>query len=433
MSTGVIRDLISHDADATGIVAGDASLTWGALRDRVPASSHERGQRIGLQPTTDVDSIVAVLGIIDSGAVPVLAHHRWPAAMVVDAFAIAGVGKPWPSSFAPSTVMFTSGSTGRPKAVVHDVSAHIDNARGALAVMPFVVGDRWLLSLPLGHVGGLAVLFRALVGGGAVVVPSQPLLRDSIIAQRPTHLSLVAAQLHKLINGDNDDEALTVLQQHAKEILVGGGPTSAALLARAVSLGLPVRQTWGLTEMGSQVCTSPRGRVTTCGPALPGRFVRARGDGELVVGGAGRFSGFLQDDVLTTPFDDDGGYATGDLGVIVDGNVVITGRAGSRFISGGENIQPETIERALGGGDVVVVIVAVDDDRFGKRPFAFFQASGGGGDDDIVALLRARAVELLPRFMHPVGYAPLPDQGGLKPRRNDLVTIAHHLLHGAVS
>lgn len=461
MSLHPISDLIVHDHDATAIswrggfpahpsrrslvdktakpvmsppsiVAGDLSLTWSALRDRLHATPYARGQRIGLQPTADVDSIVAILSIIDRGALPVLAHHRWPAPMVADAFAIAGVGKVWPSTWAPSTVMFTSGSTGRPKAVVHDVTAHVDNARGALSVMPFGVGCRWLLSLPLGHVGGLAVLFRALVGGGAVVVPPCPLLRDSIIATQPTHLSMVAAQLQQLVD---DAEALAVLQQHAQEILVGGGPTSAALLARAVALGLPVRQTWGLTEMGSQVCTSPRGLVTTCGPALPGRFVRARDDGELVVGGAGRFSGFLHDEALLTPFDDDGGYATGDLGVIVDGDVVITGRKGNRFISGGENIQPETIEQALSGGDVVVVVVPVDDARFGKRPFAFFNAGPHlGTDGDVTALLRARAVEALPRYMHPVDYAPLPDQGGLKPRRHDLATIAwRHLHHGALS
>ncbi len=425
-----LADLIVHDEAATALVAGPRVVTWGELRARLIMSTWAPDTRVALQPTADVDTIIAILGIINAGAVPVLAHHKWPAAMAQTAFALAGVGRAWPASWPASTVLFTSGSTGAPKAVVHDVSAHVDNARGALTVMPFGAGCRWLLSLPLGHVGGLAVLFRALVGGGAVVLPSSTVLRDSIIDARPTHLSLVAAQLQQLLD---DDDALAVLREHGEVILVGGGPTSPALLARAVDAGLPVHQTWGLTEMGSQVCTSARGAVTTCGPALPGRFVRARADGELVVSGAGRFAGFLAVDTLQTPFDDDGGYATGDLGTIDDaGRVVVTGRKGNRFISGGENIQPETIEAAIGGSDVVVVVVAVTDDRFGKRPFAFF--AGANSDEAVVATLRARANELLPRFMHPVGYARLPDQGGLKPRRNDLVTLAETLrLQGALS
>ncbi len=439
----VIRSLIGHDDEAPAIVAAEHTITWGALRTMLATQTYTAGTRVARQPTADVDTIVDLLTIMANGAVPVLAHHRWPEAMATDAFALAGVGRPWPTLWAPSTVLFTSGSTGRPKAVVHDVAAHVENARGALSVMPFGVGRRWLLSLPLGHVGGLAVLFRALVGGGAVVVPSSPNLHESIIAAQPTHLSLVAAQLQKLID---DDVALAVLLQHATEILVGGGPTSPALLARAVELGLPVRQTWGLTEMGSQVCTSARGAVTTCGPALPGRFVRVAADGELVVGGSGRFTGFLHGDLdgidrLTTPVDDDDdGYATGDLGRIErDGDdvgcVVVTGRKGNRFISGGENIQPETIEQALGGDDTIVVVVAVDDDRFGKRPFAFFGGSTDHSADhsddhsaEVIARLRARATTSLPRFMHPIGYAPLPDQGGLKPRRQDLVLLAQQQL-----
>ncbi|HEY1097941.1 MAG TPA: AMP-binding protein, partial [Myxococcota bacterium] len=298
--------------------------------------------------------------------------------------------------------------------------AHVDNARGALAFIPFSVGSRWLLSLPLGHVGGLAVLFRAVIGGGAIVVPASTDLHESIIAARPTHLSLVAAQLTKIVD---DERVLEVLRSSCTDILVGGGPTTPALFARAIAAGLPVRQTWGLTEMGSQVCTSLPQQTSTCGAALPGRFVRTLDDGELVVGGAGRFRGFLgDDDTLVTPFLDvpfsGGGYATGDLGAIdAAGHVVLTGRKGNRFISGGENIQPEIIEAALGGDDAIVIVVPVDDARFGQRPFAF--VDGVHAD-----MLRARADERLPRFMHPVGYAPLPDSGGLKPRRRELQALA---------
>ncbi len=425
------------DHNATAVVADDVTLSWAELLARCapssPSSSSSSVLPIARIATPDVDTVVAIYAALFSSTPLVLAHHRWPAAMTADAFALANAHLAWPHAGLPlptsATVLFTSGSTGRPKAVVHDVQAHLDNARGAVAVMPFAPGHRWLLSLPLGHVGGLAVLMRALVGGGAVVLPpsSSRSLCESIVRTKPTHLSVVAAQLQQIVV---DDAAVSVLRQ-ATDILVGGGPTAPALLQRAVELGLPVRQTWGMTEMGSQVCTSARAQVSTCGSPLPGRFVRLGDDGEIFVGGAGRFAGFVDHDTFSAPFASDGAYATGDLGAFVDdgaggSGLVLTGRKGNRFISGGENIQPEAIEAALGDSDVQVVVVPVPDARFDQRPFCFFAADVD--DEELVATLRARADERLPRFMHPVRYARLPDSGGLKPRRGVLTDLAAALM-----
>ena len=64
---------------------------------------------------------------------------------------------------------FTSGSSGFEKAVVHSLRNHIYNALGSNAFEPLNQGDRWLLSLPLYHVGGLAIFFRILISGAAMV------------------------------------------------------------------------------------------------------------------------------------------------------------------------------------------------------------------------------------------------------------------------
>jgi O-succinylbenzoic acid--CoA ligase len=437
MLTGLVS-LPHHNAVA--VAADDVTLLWSDILARcaLPATSSSSSSSSSSVPmarvaTPELGTVLAICAALFTGTPLVLAHHRWPAAMVDDAFELANARRPWPHAGLPlpthATVLFTSGSTGRPKAVVHDVQAHLDNARGALSVMPFAPGDRWLLSLPLGHVGGLAVLMRALVGGGAVVLPpsSSRSLCESIVRTKPTHLSLVAAQLQQIVV---DRDAVAVLQQ-AKDILVGGGPTAPAVLQRAVELGLPVRQTWGMTEMGSQVCTSARGHVATCGSALPGRFVRLGDDGEIFVGGAGRCAGFVDHRTFSAPFEHDGAYATGDLGAFVDDGVggvglVLTGRKGNRFISGGENIQPEAIEAALGDSDTQTVVVPVPDARFGLRPFCFFAANVD--DEAHISTLRARADERLPRFMHPVRYARLPDTGGLKPRRGVLTDLAAALM-----
>jgi len=59
-----------------------------------------------------------------------------------------------------ATIIFTSGSSAQPKAVLHTLSNHYFSALGANKNIPVEAADRWLLSLPLFHVGGIGILFR---------------------------------------------------------------------------------------------------------------------------------------------------------------------------------------------------------------------------------------------------------------------------------
>ena len=72
----------------------------------------------------------------------------------------------------PATIVFTSGSSGSPKAALHTFGNHYWSARGSNENIPLAPGDRWLLSLPLYHVGGLAIFFRCLLAGAAVAIPA---------------------------------------------------------------------------------------------------------------------------------------------------------------------------------------------------------------------------------------------------------------------
>ncbi len=434
------------DLDAPALIGPQRTVSWRALMTSLASSSSSSSSSSLLSSSsfdrpgscrtlivgdTGEDAVRGVFAALAAGLTPVLVHPRWPATMQQAAATRAGVGRPLSQAQRQAvdddraTIVFSSGSSGAPKAVLHSLSAHRAAAAGAAARVPFGPGDSWLLSLPICHVGGLALIARALHRGGAIALPAPgQSLVDAVVAQRPTHLSIVAAQLRSLVASPAACEALS----SAEVVLVGGGPTPSSLLELGLGRGLPLRQTWGLTEMGSQVCTSPLRQPLTCGAPLPGRAVRVADDGELCVSGAGRCSGFVDGDDVIFPFDDDGAYATGDLGRFDDdgasgAGLVIVGRKDLMFISGGENIQPETIAAALSDVDVSVVVVPVTDARFGARPFAFFAGGAGRDDDEVRRLLLARA-EALPRFMHPVGYAPLPQEGGLKPRRADLVAAA---------
>ncbi|MEW5995920.1 MAG: AMP-binding protein, partial [Candidatus Zixiibacteriota bacterium] len=95
-----------------------------------------------------------------------------------------------------ATIVATSGTTTIPKAVLHTFANHYFNALGSNENIELQPGDRWLLSLPLYHVGGIGILFRTMLAGATVVVPDRNEDVASCISRYSlTHLSLVPTQL----------------------------------------------------------------------------------------------------------------------------------------------------------------------------------------------------------------------------------------------
>ena len=288
-----------------------------------------------------------------------------------------------------ATVLLTSGSSGMPKAVAHSLTAHLANASGSNANSPVGPGHRWRRSLSMAHIGGLAMLFRALTGGGALVLDE---------TTPATHLSLVSVQLRRLLRQSTLPEL--------SALLVGGGPIPPDLITQAIARGLPVHTTYGMTELGSQVTTTPPGataaQLATAGRVLAGREVRIAGSGEILICGETLLAGYLTTGGLCSGVDAEGWYHTGDVGRLVDGWLTPTGRLDQMFISGGENIHPEAIERALGGLVVGCAVVPVPDAEWGARPVAII---AGDFDADV---LRTALAKRLPRFAVPDAFLPWP-------------------------
>jgi len=350
---------------------------------------------------------------------------------VVDAVDV--VDKEEPSLEQPATLIFTSGSSGEPKEALHSYGNHYWNAVASNRNIPVYPGDRWLLSLPLYHVAGIGIVFRCLVGGAAVAIPEpgQP-LGHAIRQLGATHVSLVATQLHRLLDDKDGIAALAGL----KAILLGGSAIPENLIRRACALGLPIHTSYGLTEMASQVTTTrtgdPLDALLTSGRPLADDTVAISEDGEILVRGKTLFQGYREGGTVAPPLTPDGWFATGDVGrVDAEGCITVIGRKDNLFIVGGENVQPEAIERALCRVEHVAeaVVVPISDDEFGCLPVAFVRNEAGAMLD--ADGLREYLAGELPHHAVPRHFFSWPEDGPspeAKVNRRDFVTRAEAAL-----
>lgn len=237
---------------------------------------------------------------------------------------------------APATIVHTSGTTAEPKEVVLTIGNWTWNALGSALALGLEPHDRWLCALPLSHVGGLAILIRSAIYGTTAVLHDRfdtETVLTAIERDQVTLVSLVPTTLDRLLDiGLKAPNPLRVA-------LIGGGPLAPVLAAQAQEAGIPVAQTYGMTEACSQVATSLPGEPETAGRPLIGQHVEIAPDGEILVAGPTVAPGAAAAD---------GWLYTGDCGVLdAQGRLIITGRKADTIVSGGENVAPAEVEAAL--------------------------------------------------------------------------------------
>ncbi|MBN1561876.1 o-succinylbenzoate--CoA ligase [candidate division KSB1 bacterium] len=326
-----------------------------------------------------------------------------------------------------ATIIFTSGSTGVGKACLHTFGNHWYSALGSNRNIRIGPGDAWLLSLPLYHVSGIAILFRCLSSGGAIIIPPENDLAESLRQFAPTHLSLVATQLQTLLTEKVDVERLKSL----KAILLGGGAIPLQLIERAFESGLRIFTSYGSTEMSSQITTTRPAaslqELKTSGAVLKYRELMTA-DGEILVRGDTLCRGYVEGTTVRSIADSDGWHHTRDLGSMdANKHVTIAGRTDNMFISGGENIYPEEIERALEklAGVARALVVPVDDDTYGQRPVAFVNPQAG---NDFASIGFAELRMVLPGYKIPLRIFPWDEEIEAKPNRARYQQRARKLL-----
>ena len=149
--------------------------------------------------------------------------------------------------------------------------------------------------------------------------------------------------------------------------LSGAAPISPDLINWYLSLGIDMREGWGMTETAGvgTAFYSREIKLGHVGRAVNESEVRIAQDGEILFRGPGVFCGYLNKPEQTKETLIDGWLHTGDVGEIDNyGNLKITDRKKDIIITaGGKNISPSEIENELKFSPFISDAVVIGDKR----------------------------------------------------------------------
>ena len=147
----------------------------------------------------------------------------------------------------------------------------------------------------------------------------------------------------------------------------GAAPISHNILKYFQSIGIPIREGYGMTETTgiTHMSDEQHFKLGTVGRALPGTEVQIAADGEILVRHKGIFKGYYRDEETTREALQDGWMHTGDVGEVdEDGFLKITDRKKDLIITaGGKNIAPQYIENLLKFSPYINDAVVIGDKR----------------------------------------------------------------------
>ncbi len=283
------------------------------------------------------------------------------------------------------SLMFTSGTTGRPKGALSTHRARMTWIRKAIGVYGLGPGDTYLGIMPQAHSAGLTFTLMHLHVGGRVHIQ-----RDFDAAE---YLELVARE-----RVTSSLVVPTVLVMVLEELERGSGPRNLESLSRLVTCGSPLQRAtrervlervtprlfdyYGSTESNSMTVLEPedqRRRPASVGRPFAGVEIRIAGEdgaalpagevGEILCLNPSVMRGYLNDPAATAAAFTDGWFHTGDLGYLdEDGYLHLVGRLKEIVISGGVNIHPAEVERALMSHPAVLdcAVVGLPDEKWGE-------------------------------------------------------------------
>ena len=280
-----------------------------------------------------------------------------------------GEPSPQPRGVAPATtdvrwVFYTSGTSGDPKGVCHSDASLAVSAATMCNRLEVTDDDMWPIVFPITHVGGIGTLWAQLLAGSsaAIVERFDPDTTIDALAQHPLTIATGGTALVMLYL-EAQRRRRQRLFPRLRMALAGTAPKPPTLHddVRRELGGGGVVSVYGLTEAPYSTVGSAADedwtRATTEGSASPGVEIIVTADdgtpvpdgteGEVRIRGPHMFHGYVDESLNAEAFDPDGFFRSGDLGVITEGYLVVTGRLKDIIIRNGENISAKEVEDLL--------------------------------------------------------------------------------------
>jgi long-chain acyl-CoA synthetase len=316
-------------------------------------------------------------------------------------------------------IIYTSGTTGPPKGALLAHEGYLWIGRASQEVMPATNEDETISFLPLNHVYEqiFDMMFHLTVGQIVNFTENTDTVMADMTEISPTMFHAVPRIWEKYYSGivlkmadatwlkqklykiavqigtKYNNRALTrkkvplqlALAYHIAYFVVfrklkerlgfdrvrigvsGAAPISHEILKFFQSIGIPIREGYGMTETTgiTHMSNEVDYKVGTVGKAIPGTEVRIAEDGEIVVRHPGIFKGYYKDEEQTKEVLIDGWMHTGDVGVIDDeGYLKLTDRKKDLIITaGGKNVAPQYLENLLKFSPYINDSVVIGDGR----------------------------------------------------------------------
>ena len=334
-------------------------------------------------------------------------------------------------------IQYTGGTTGFPKGALHSHRTFLTAMLSCAFELDVQPGERHVHCAPLTH-SGMAYFLPVWMRGGTNILLhgfDPALLLDTIVREQATSTLMVPTMLYVLLDeasiGDRDLSSLRTLSY-------GAAPMSRERLEQALDVFGPIfLQGYGQTEAPMQITVLNKRDhllasehpelLSSCGRPVTISEVRIAGDdlslvpdgdvGEIVVRGPHVTLGYVNKPEETAEAIRDGWLCTGDLGRRDDdGYIYIVDRKKDMIISGGFNVYPGEVEKALSTHPFVAAacVIGVPDGKWGEAVKAVVVGREGTDPtpEDLIAFVKERKGSVMaPKSVDVVEEIPLTSVG----------------------